>query len=112
MLSLISQSVPSQKPQCLGLTKVCFFSPLERVKPASLSGPLHETSSSRVVGSSQISQCGETRCQPPEDLLFAPPFLLRVGSPSDHPLYSKTPHHHGDQLLLLPVLLSFFHFWL
>lgn len=25
MLSLISQSIPSQKPQCLHLTKVCFF---------------------------------------------------------------------------------------
>ncbi|OWK11518.1 hypothetical protein Celaphus_00007166 [Cervus elaphus hippelaphus] len=42
----------------------------------SVEGPLRETSNSRVVGSSQISQRGETRCQPPEDLLFASSFPL------------------------------------
>lgn len=88
MLSLISQSVPSQKPQCLGLTKVCvffFFSHGKGEACLSVEGLLRETSNSRVVGSSQISQRGETRGQPPEDLLFASSFPLEVGSPCDRP---------------------------
>lgn len=60
MLSLISQSIPSQKPQCLGLTKACF---LHGKGEACLSveGHLGTTRRRRLVVSSQISQRGASR---------------------------------------------------